>query len=218
MRNLIEFVLKHGSLLFLGIATLALILGVGLGAAMYRFREPGEGPRRALKKIDLFAHGFSLAAILAALMPLSNLSDEFLLKIAFADAHTSLRTKVSDNVAKLQDFCWTKQTEEIQQECKNIFAITDLITGIHYELGQTIPKFTTLIILPSDIIKREIQINTEIDTYNDHAGFIKESYWDENADFKLFTIPLTMLAGASAAFAIGLGFFRRFKEFRAETG
>lgn len=100
---------------------MALILGVGLGAAMYRFREAGEGPRRALKKMDLFAHGFSVAAILAALMPLSNLNNEFLLKIAFADAHTALRTKVSDvsdNVAKLHDFCWTKQTEEIQQECK----------------------------------------------------------------------------------------------------
>jgi hypothetical protein len=185
---------------------------------MYRFREAGEGPRRALKRIDLFAHGFSLAAILAALMPLSNLSDEFLLKIAFADAHTALRTKVSDNVPKLHDFCWSKQTEEIQQECKNIFAITALITGIHYELGQTIPKFTTLTILPSDIIKRETQMNAEIDTYNNRIGSIKEIYWDQNADFKLFSIPLTMLAGVIASFAIGLGFFRRYKEFRTETG
>jgi hypothetical protein len=43
-------------------------------------------------------------------------------------------------------------------------------------------------------------------------------YKDENDKFRFYTVPLTMLAGAVAAFAIGLGFFRRYMELLTEAG
>jgi hypothetical protein len=64
MRNFVLFVLDNGSLLFVGAATVALVLGIGFGAAMYWSRGGGVGPRRALKRVDLVAHMFSLAAVL----------------------------------------------------------------------------------------------------------------------------------------------------------
>ena len=123
MRDFILFVLDNGSLLFLAAATVALILGIGLGAGMYWFRE-GGGPRRALKLIDLVAHIFSFAAVLAAMMPLYNLTSEFLLKIALHDTQTALEKKTLDNIRLTYHFCWTKQPEEIRQYCdKTIFPI-----------------------------------------------------------------------------------------------
>jgi hypothetical protein len=73
---------------------LALILGIALGAGMYWFREGSVGPRRALKRVDLLAHVFSLVAVIAALIPLSSLTAEFLLKIALHDKYTELGEKL----------------------------------------------------------------------------------------------------------------------------
>jgi len=217
MRNFILFVLERGPLLFLGAAALALILGIAFGAAMYWFREERVGPRRALKKIDLVAHGFSLAAVLAALIPLSNLTTEFLLKIALHDKYTELGEKTSNNVRQIDNFCWAKHTEDIKQECENMFAIVRMI-AVRYEEGEKIAKFTPVAALQTEIKDSEIQINNEIDSYNASMEFLKHRYRNDIDEFKFSTIPLTMLAGAVAAFAIGLGFFRRIVELRIETG
>jgi hypothetical protein len=108
------------------------------------------------------------------MMPLYNLTSEFLLKVALHDKQTELEKKTSDNIRMLHDFCWTKQPQEIQQDCKNnVFPITGLTSGLNYELGQSIPKFISLNILPGDIKSREVQINVEIDTYNSEADKLK---------------------------------------------
>ena len=58
----------------------------------------------------------------------------------------------------------------------------------------------------------------KIDRYNASVEFLKHRYRNDIDEFTFSTIPLTMLAGAVAAFAIGLGFFRRVVELRIETG
>jgi hypothetical protein len=137
MRNFVLFVLDNGSLLFLGAAAVALIFGNGFGAAMYWSRGGGVGPRRALKRIDLVAHMFSLAAVMAAMMPLYNLTGEFLLKVALHDKQTELEKNTSDNIRIIHNFCWAKQPDEIQQDCKNnIFPMTDLMSGLNYEVDN----------------------------------------------------------------------------------
>jgi hypothetical protein len=217
MRNFILFVLERGPLLFLGAAILGLILGIVFGTGMYWFRDGSVGPRRSLKKVDLLAHVFSLVAVLAAMIPLSNLTAEFLLKIALHDKYKELGEKTSDNVRQINNFCWAKHTEDIKQECDKMFTITNLIV-VRYEEGEKIPKFTPVTVLSSEIKDRETQINAEIDGYNASVEFLKNRYRNDVDEFKFSTVPLTMLAGAVAAFAIGLGFFRRVVELRLETG
>ena len=158
---------------------------------------------------------FSLAAVLAAMMPLYNLTSEFLLKVSLHDKQTELENKTSDNIRLIRDFCWTRQPAEIQQDCnKNIFPITNLMIGLNYEVGQSIPKFIPLDVLPSAIKDSETQMNAEIETYNSKMDTLKRIYKNENDEFRFYTVPLTMFAGAVAAFAIGLGFLRRFIELR----
>jgi hypothetical protein len=98
-----------------------------------------------------------------------------------------------------------------------MFAIVRLI-AVRYEEGEKIPKFTPVTALPREKKYREIQITTEIDRYNASVEFLKYRYRNDVDEFKFSTIPLTMLAGAVAAFAIGLGFSRRILELRIETG
>jgi hypothetical protein len=61
-------------------------------------------------------------------------------------------------------------------------------------------------------------MNAGIGTYNSEVDTLKKHYKNENDEFRFYTVPLTMLAGAVAAFAIGLGFFRRYMELLTETG
>jgi hypothetical protein len=98
-----------------------------------------------------------------------------------------------------------------------MFAIVRMI-AVRYEEGEKIAKFTPVAALPKEIKYSEMQINNEIDSYNASMEFLKHRYRNDIDEFKFSTIPLTMLAGGVAAFAIGLGFFRRIVELRIETG